>query len=158
MKFPKLSPFAQLAIHTMCDANLQALYQDWSDALDELEIPFEYLNLENKPLPPFRFFTRVSTFRNLPELYAQGQYLYLRESPSDLKLVCDELRALGIEHYAFVAGTDSCSRDDAHEWDELDFVLWVPELDHMNKDLRPLESSGAYYGPKDPDVIIEIPV
>ena len=151
MKFPKLSPFAQLAIHTMCDANLQALYQDWSDALDELEIPFEYLNLENKPLPPFRFFTRSSTFRRLPELYAQGQYLYLRESPSDLKLVCDELRALGIEHYAFI-DLDNCQHRIP------DYILWVPELDHMNKDLRPLESSGAYYGPKDPDVIIEIPV
>jgi len=151
MKFPKLSPFTQLAIHTMCDADLQAFYQDWSDALLELEIPFEYLNLENKPLPPFRFFTRISTFKGLPELYAQGQYPYIRENASDLKLVCDELRALGIEHYAFI-DLDNCQHRTP------DYILWVPELDHMNKELRPLESSGAYYGPKDPDVVIEIPV
>ena len=149
MKFPKLSPFAHLAIHTMCDAHL---FDDGENV--DLTIPFEYLNLEDRPYPRIHPYARKITRgkrAGLLDFYAQGQYLYLRESPSDLKLVCDELRALGIEHYAFI-DLDNCQHRTP------DYILWVPELDHMNKDLRSAEPSYPYYGPADPDVIIEIPV
>ena len=150
MKFPKLSPFTQLAIHTMCDAHL---FDDGENV--DLTIPFEYLNLEDRPYPRIHPYVRVvpegCKAAGRRDFYAQGQYLYLRESPSDLKLVCDELRALGIEHYAFI-DLDNCQHRIP------DYILWIPELDHMNKDLRSAEPSYPYYGPADPDVIIEIPV
>ena len=149
MKFPKLSPFAQLAIHTMCDAHL---FDDGENV--DLTIPFEYLNLEDKPYPHVQPYARMITKgkrAGLRDFYAQGQYLYIRENASDLKMVCDELRALGIEHYAFI-DLDNC------QYRTPDYILWVPELDHMNKDLQPALQPSVYYGPKDPDVIIEIPV
>jgi len=150
MKFPKLSPLAQLTIHTMCDAHL---FDDGENV--DLTIPFEYLNLDNKPYPRVHPYVRVvpegCKAAGRRDFYAQGQYLYLRETVSDLKLVCDELRALGIEHYAFIDLDNNLHRSP-------DYVLWVPDLDHMNKDLRSAEPSYPYYGPKDPDVIIKIPV
>ena len=150
MKFPKLSPFAQLAIHTMCDAHL------FDDGIDvDLTIPFEYLNLEDKPYPRIQPFVRVvpegCKAAGRRDFYAQGQYLYIRENASDLKLVCNELWFLDIENYAFI-DLDNCQHRTP------DYILWVPELDHMNKDMQPALQPGPYYGPKDPDVIIEIPV
>jgi hypothetical protein len=129
-----LTPFADLAIQSICDAFLYKLENK------EPEIPFEYLNLYDQELPELQLYTHTvpkdCKDAGRVDYYAQGQYLFLKDNICELKLVSDELRFLGIPHYAFSACFDQGFwRTDCENSDDilLEYVLWVPELKHMNR-------------------------
>jgi len=121
---PQPCPFAEMAIHTKCDAFFT------EDAIGLIELPYEARTKED--LPAVEIYHRIipEMYKGVKlagagtvEFYAQGQYHYVTGIVADLKLVCDDYDRRGVEYHLLW--------DD----DDEDFVLWVPKLDHMNPDI-----------------------
>lgn len=113
---PQPCPFAEMVIHTKCDAFLT----------DDPELPYEARAEED--LPAVEIYHRIipEMYKGVKlagagtvEFYTQGQYHYVGGIVADLKLVCDDYDRRGIEYHLL--------------WDNVDedFVLWVPKLEHM---------------------------
>mgnify|MGYP003990871235 CR=1 FL=1 len=93
------------------------------------EIPFEYMKeFSPVPIPAFKsFYMRGVSRPHEFDIYLQGKYYFIEDSPSNLWLFCKYCEQEKKEHHVFYKPQDWFG-DEA----ESEYVVWLPNDKHIN--------------------------
>lgn len=109
-----LCPFAELAIHTQCNAFIETKSRT---------IPYERMSIVKGDLPKLPFAAQFE-LTNKDFIDIQGTFHYTENSAANLKLICDDFTQRNIEFYVFSASYHD--EETNKYWSE--FVIWTPTI------------------------------